>query len=360
MPAEEATHALTRVNPGTVAAPLEDRGGNFLTILPTKQELEVLQTMAETANGSKFYQNMNGLPGVMAIMLYARELGCPPMIAISGGFHNIQGKVEMSARMMNLRIRQCGHLLKIKEATDKVCTVYGKRKDNGEDHEVTFTIENAQKMALVKTGSAWEKTPDDMLFARALSRLARRLFPDVIGSAYAEGEIQEAIDVPFETVPPGGRKPRKARVQTVLGAQEQAPTSSTEETPETTTAESTEAEVPQEESEEAPETGAEVSAAVEPVEDGTLFPDEKTKPVTKIERSPIIEKDLNTLFTYLRTKHHVSEQGMGYARELLRGEFAVKEPEDIPETHAEAMKKFCKTELLRLLQQENYIPMTRG
>jgi hypothetical protein len=35
-----------------------------------------------------------------------------------------------------------------------------------------------------------------MLYARAMSRLARRLFSDVIGTAYVEGEIRDTIEKP--------------------------------------------------------------------------------------------------------------------------------------------------------------------
>lgn len=44
---------------------------------------------------------------------------------------------------------------------------------------------------MIKPGGVWAKYPEDMIYARALSRLARRLFADVIGTAYVEGEIRE-------------------------------------------------------------------------------------------------------------------------------------------------------------------------
>jgi hypothetical protein len=41
-----------------------------------------------------------------------------------------------------------------------------------------------------------------MLFARALSRLARQLYPDVIGNCYVEGEIAMSNIQSFEHVEP--------------------------------------------------------------------------------------------------------------------------------------------------------------
>jgi len=83
--------------------------------------------------------------------------------------------------------------------------MYGKRKDTGEEMEVTYHIEEAARAGLIKDFSAWKSVPQDMLFARCISRLARRLFADCIGGCYVEGELQEtilketvtAIDVPL-------------------------------------------------------------------------------------------------------------------------------------------------------------------
>src|ERR1044072_1767548 len=59
--------------------------------------------------------------------------------------------------------------------------------------ESSFTIEEASRAGLIRDGGAWRKTPSDMLFARALSRIGRRLFADCIGGFYIEGELQETI-----------------------------------------------------------------------------------------------------------------------------------------------------------------------
>ena len=53
----------------------------------------------------------------------------------------------------------------------------------------------ALKAGLTKN-PVWNNFPRDMLYARALSRLARQLFPDLIGNCYVKGEISEDPNIP--------------------------------------------------------------------------------------------------------------------------------------------------------------------
>lgn len=164
--------------------------------VPNQHEMMVYHTMAEQAVTSKMYKPLGEKAGVMMIMLAARELGIPPMQALNGGLNIIQGKVEISAKMMNAMIRKAGHIIKTIETTETKCTLKGKRTDRDEEETVTYTLQEAQNAGLVKNGGAWTKCPIDMCYARALSRLARRLFSDVIGMGYVSGEISgnEAIE----------------------------------------------------------------------------------------------------------------------------------------------------------------------
>jgi hypothetical protein len=158
--------------------------------VPSDHEMMVYNTMAKQAVESKMYRGVGDQAGVMMIMLAARELGIPPMQALNGGLNIISGKVEISARMMSALIRKAGHQISVKESTDSLCTVIGKRGDTGETITATFTFVEAQRAGLVKAGGGWTKWPKDMCYARALSRLARQLFADVIGIGYVEGEIK--------------------------------------------------------------------------------------------------------------------------------------------------------------------------
>jgi hypothetical protein len=164
----------------------------YNALIPSAHEMAVFATMAKQAVTSKMYRGIGDEAGVMMIMLSAREMGIPPMAALNGGVNIISGKVEIAARMMTAMIRRAGHSLQIVENTDSICTLKGRRCDNGDSATVSYTIQDAQKAGLVKSGGGWTKNPKDMVFARAASRLARQLFSDVIGIGYVEGEIKGA------------------------------------------------------------------------------------------------------------------------------------------------------------------------
>lgn len=160
-------------------------------LVPTNTDFQILQTIARTASSSGLYTNSGNEQKIFLILLAAQELGIKPMLALNGGIWNIQGKIEISARLMNCMIRRAGHSISVKELNGKICILEGKRADNGDTCISQFTIEEASRAGLTNR-DVWKKYTEDMLYARAMSRLARRLFSDVIGMAYVEGEIRDA------------------------------------------------------------------------------------------------------------------------------------------------------------------------
>lgn len=168
--------------------------------LPTESELNSYKIIAKVAASNQHWRKLGGngddesiIATILSVMLLARELGLPPMQSIAGGINNIQGKFEISARIMNQLIRKHGHIVKVKVQNNHICTIWGKRRDTGEEMEVSYHIDEARTAGLIKPGGGWVKCPQDMLFARCISRLARRLTPDCIGGCYIEGELQETI-----------------------------------------------------------------------------------------------------------------------------------------------------------------------
>ncbi len=169
--------------------------------VPSVAEIQSYKLIAEVAASNPHWRKLGGggadnaiVATILSVMLLARELGISPMQAISGGINNIQGKFEISARIMNQLIRRHGHKLAIKMSTPEVCCIWTRRKDTGEEHEETYTIQDAAKAGLIKPTGAWKTVPSDMLFARCISRLARRVYADCIGGFYIEGELQESIN----------------------------------------------------------------------------------------------------------------------------------------------------------------------
>jgi hypothetical protein len=158
-----------------------------ITNFPAPTEINMIQTLARNAQLSGLYSGVGNESKIFMILMAARELGISPMVALNGGIHNINGKIEVSARMMNSMIRRSGHSLII-ETEAKKCTITARRKDSHEEHIEEFTWEMAERAGLVK-GNNWQKYPEDMLFARCMSRVARKIFPDVIATSYVEGEI---------------------------------------------------------------------------------------------------------------------------------------------------------------------------
>jgi len=151
-------------------------------------ELQNTQKLCASLMQTKHYSKI-GAEGMYAIVEKAKSIGVSPLDALNGGMYYVQGKVELSAAMMNHLIRQAGHsITKDKRSNSQECILHGRRADNGDTWVESFSIEDAKTAGIYR--GQWIKYPKDMLFARALSRLARQLFPDVIKGCYVQGEIE--------------------------------------------------------------------------------------------------------------------------------------------------------------------------
>ena len=109
-------------------------------------------------------------------------------------FHIIEGQPTLKPEIQVALVRQAGHSISVKKsAVDEVILV-GRRSDTGDTAEVSYTIEDAKRANLVGKGN-WKTYPEDMLFARAVSRMCRRLFQDVLlGCAYVPEELGATVN----------------------------------------------------------------------------------------------------------------------------------------------------------------------
>ncbi len=158
------------------------------------KDLEDTQKMSEMLIKQKHYQKL-GADGIFAVIQYAKSINADPLQCLNGGAFFVQGKIELSGQMMMSLIRQAGHsVTKDKRSTDTLCILHGRRADTGDTWVESFGVEDAKRAGLLsgQTGQTYAKYGKIMFQWRALSALARFLFPDILRGAYVQGEISEA------------------------------------------------------------------------------------------------------------------------------------------------------------------------
>lgn len=129
-----------------------------------------------------------------SIMLKGHEIGLP--LAASFEFiHVVQGKPTISPRGALALIHQSGVLehLEIDDIVDangmaEACEVTMKRT-NGFEYTARFSMKDATKAGIVKSGGAWSSYPGNMLRWRAVGFCADVVFPDVIGGLKRVDEL---------------------------------------------------------------------------------------------------------------------------------------------------------------------------
>jgi hypothetical protein len=127
------------------------------------------------------------LPAIMACVATGRALGIADMTALRS-IHIIDGKATFSAELMVQLVRKQGHSI-VGEVDDGSATVTGRRRDNGDEMTVTWTLGMAERAGLLGKGN-WRKYPEAMLWARAASQLCRMLFADCFaGATYTPEEL---------------------------------------------------------------------------------------------------------------------------------------------------------------------------
>lgn len=166
-------------------------------MVPQHLTIDTMQRYAKAfvLSGLFSTQDTNkGLAQAFVKIQAGQELGLAPFAAMRG-LNVMNGKVELSAGLMAAIVRRSGTVrFRVTESTETSCTLTWAEREGDEWVEVgtsTFTIEEATRAGLVKSGSPWTTYPSDMLWNRALSRGFRRYAADLSAGApvYVEGEV---------------------------------------------------------------------------------------------------------------------------------------------------------------------------
>lgn len=160
-------------------------------------------TLTTIASTDFVPKTLRGNPAACLAAIYTgRELGIGPMEALQK-IDVIDGRPSLSSELLVAMVRRAGGSITItEEHPGQSITVHG-RHPAGDEMSVTFTIDDARTAGLVDK-SNWKKYADDMLWARAVSRLCRRLFPDVISAvkAYTPDDLGSSEWIPDDRPEP--------------------------------------------------------------------------------------------------------------------------------------------------------------
>lgn len=128
---------------------------------------------------------------VLTAILYGQEIGLSPLQSLQS-VNVVQGKPTVDAAGLKAVCLNRGMRFETLEWTDKVCALRGVRGEWQE--EFSFTWDDAIRMGLADKDN-WKRMPKQMLYARAVSTLARNMGADIIRGFYSREEMQDALDV---------------------------------------------------------------------------------------------------------------------------------------------------------------------
>jgi hypothetical protein len=173
-------------------------------LLPSQSDFDVMCRMADMIAKSGSLKGITTGFQALAIMQRGRELGIPPMQALSS-IYIVQNRTSISAELVRaLILRDHGDdALIIDEMSNERSVIRYKRASWKEYKTGVYTKEDAEKAKLWDSGDTWKKFPDIMLLSRNSTKIGRATFPDTLGGMFT---TEEAADMEAaereETAPP--------------------------------------------------------------------------------------------------------------------------------------------------------------
>ncbi len=149
-------------------------------------------TLSKNMYESRLFSSYGTPQAVLSTVMLGRELGLPAMASLRG-VHIVEGRHALSAQLMVALVLKSGfaEYFEPVEFNDQHAVWVTKRKGARKEVQLEHTIQMAEIAGLVKDKSNWKKVPIDMLNARCQSRLARMVYPDIVGGLYTPDELSE-------------------------------------------------------------------------------------------------------------------------------------------------------------------------
>jgi hypothetical protein len=144
---------------------------------------------------SRLFSAYGSPQAVLATVLAGRELGFQAMSSLRA-FHIIDGKPTLSAGAIHALVLKSGKakFFRCTERTPERATFVTQREGEPE-MSLSFSIEEARQAWTKEPAkfllSGWGRHSADMCVARALTKLARLVYPDVLNNLYASEEFDQ-------------------------------------------------------------------------------------------------------------------------------------------------------------------------
>lgn len=170
-------------------------------------------------------KQFRGNPGnLLALMLRARALNIPLAVAWDELYGSGDGRMRETATLVRALARRAGHRIAYVEADDYHAVALIQCAGETAAHEVSFTIQDAQREGLTdpeynSRHSYWDQRPKNMLIARVTTRGVNWYCPEVLLGlgGYLHDDEDDASEVPADVITTR-REERRAKVDETLRA----------------------------------------------------------------------------------------------------------------------------------------------
>lgn len=195
--------------------------------------MEQVVAFCEMLSKSGYFHDARSAPQAFVKIMYGRELGISPIVSMKNIFVDDRGGISLSAGLIAGKIlNSARYTYQVIETTALRCEIaFFRIMSNGErvlcGPNIALTIAQARasnmhmqwssKEGAFKEKATWKNYPEDMLFARCLTRGQRRYCPDLfLGPAYtpdelagdrAPAEVVDAEPAALQIEPPAPAQP---------------------------------------------------------------------------------------------------------------------------------------------------------
>jgi len=191
------------VSEGTISGQrAQDGGSQALTPVVVDYEraleprsLAEAYKLAQSMFQARLFSSFGNADAVLSVILAGREFGIQAMASLRS-FHVLDGKPTLSSGLIHALVLKSGKAKYFRciERTPERATFETQRGDDP-PMKISYSVEDARRGwtkgedSFKKSG--WGRVPEDMCVARALSKLARLVFPDVLAGVYSSEEFDQ-------------------------------------------------------------------------------------------------------------------------------------------------------------------------